>query len=434
MSTFFPGKYLCGEFMDMCKTKQDSGIQQSRLYPENLRFYEDLQVSEREEEPLSRLERLKNVEKPLLSWYHSRARSLPWRDDPKPYRVWISEIMLQQTRVEAVKPYFERFMNAFPDVKALAEADDDYLMKMWEGLGYYNRARNLKAAAVMVMEEFNSQIPAEKEELLKLPGIGSYTAGAISSIAYGIPNPAVDGNVLRVLSRLWGDTSDIKKASVKSAMEQEIAQVMPKDAASSYNQGLIEIGALVCIPGGEPKCRECPLESLCITKKKGLWKEIPVKSAPKPKKIEEKTILLIEWNGKTAIHKRPPKGLLASLYELPNAEGHLTKEAAEELVESWICQEQEEPESLAKRKERLLEKKDLHITAEPLGTAKHIFSHVQWDMVGYRVKISCKMGESAEKLTGNISENTHFFMVDKTELKKEYSVPSAFGAYIRLLG
>lgn len=284
MSTFFPGKYLCGEFMDMCKTKQDSGIQQSRLYPENLRFYEDLQVSEREEEPLSRLERLKNVEKPLLSWYHSRARSLPWRDDPKPYRVWISEIMLQQTRVEAVKPYFERFMNAFPDVKALAEADDDYLMKMWEGLGYYNRARNLKAAAVMVMEEFNGQIPAEKEELLKLPGIGSYTAGAISSIAYGIPNPAVDGNVLRVLSRLWGDTSDIKKASVKSAMEQEIAQVMPKDAASSYNQGLIEIGALVCIPGGEPKCRECPLESLCITKKKGLWKEIPVKSAPKPKK------------------------------------------------------------------------------------------------------------------------------------------------------
>ena len=184
MSTFFPGKYLCGEFMDMCKTKQDSGIQQSRLYPENLRFYEDLQVSEREEEPLSRLERLKNVEKPLLSWYHSRARSLPWRDDPKPYRVWISEIMLQQTRVEAVKPYFERFMNAFPDVKALAEADDDYLMKMWEGLGYYNRARNLKAAAVMVMEEFNGQIPAEKEELLKLPGIGSYTAGAISSIAY----------------------------------------------------------------------------------------------------------------------------------------------------------------------------------------------------------------------------------------------------------
>ena len=409
--------------MDMYKDGQKP---KKGLYPENLRFYDDLQVAEQEEDPLSRSERLKAVEKPLLSWYHSRARSLPWRDDPKPYRVWISEIMLQQTRVEAVKPYFERFMNAFPDVKALAEADDDYLMKMWEGLGYYNRARNLKAAAIMVMEEFNGKIPAEKEDLLKLPGIGSYTAGAISSIAYGMSNPAVDGNVLRVLSRLWGDTSDIKKASVKAAMEQEIAEVMPKDAASSYNQGLIEIGALVCIPGGEPKCSECPLASLCITKKKGLWKEIPVKATPKPKRLEEKTVFLVEWNEKVAIHKRPPKGLLASLYELPNTKGHLTKEEAAEQVKSWIYGEKGSGFE------------NLHISAEPLETAKHIFSHVQWDMVGYRVKISCENEENAgdlpENISENISENTHFFMVDKTVLKEEYSIPSAFGAYIRLLG
>ena len=290
---------------------------------------------------------------------------------------------------------------------------------MWEGLGYYNRARNLKAAAIQIMDQFDGCIPSSKEELLTLPGIGSYTAGAISSIAYGVPNPAVDGNVLRVISRLQGDYSDIKKASVKTAMEQEIAAVMPKDAASSYNQGLIEIGALVCIPGGEPKCRECPLESLCITKKKGLWKEIPVKSVPKPKRMEEKTVFLVEWNEKVAIHKRPPKGLLASLYELPNIEGHLTKEEAAEQIKSWIWEDD------GKREE-----KPTGITVEPLGTAKHIFSHVQWDMVGYRVKIAWEN----EKEPGELLENTHFFMVDRAALKEEYSVPSAFGAYVRLLG
>ena len=202
-------------------------------------------------------------------------------------------------------------------------------------------------------------------------------------------------------------------------MEQEIAAVMPKDAASSYNQGLIEIGALVCIPGGEPKCRECPLESLCITKKKGLWKEIPVKSVPKPKRMEEKTVFLVEWNEKVAIHKRPPKGLLAFLYELPNIEGHLTKEEAAEQIKSWIW------EGDGKQEE-----KTTGITVEPLGTAKHIFSHVQWDMVGYRVKIAWEN----EKEPGKLLENTHFFMVDRAALKEEYSVPSAFGAYVRLLG
>ena len=428
----FQEKYLCGESMDMYKASQHHT---EKTHSQGLHFYDDLQIIEHEDEPLNRAERLKAVEKPLLAWYHSRARSLPWRDDPKPYRVWISEIMLQQTRVEAVKPYFERFMAAFPDIKALAEADDDYLMKMWEGLGYYNRARNLKAAAIMVMEEFCGQIPAAKEELLKLPGIGSYTAGAISSIAYGVPNPAVDGNVLRVLSRLWGDTSDIKKASVKAVMEQEIAEVMPENAASSYNQGLIEIGALVCIPGGEPKCSECPLASLCITKKRGLWKEIPVRSAPKPRRMEEKTVFLIEWNEKAAIHKRPPKGLLASLYELPNTEGHLTEDEAVWQVKKWICDKMQTGQADQGGCAAITaHMKDLQVVAEPIGVAKHVFSHVQWDMVGYRVKILCENNGNTEELLENISENEHFFMVDKTALKEEYSVPSAFGAYIRLLG
>lgn len=410
----------------MCKEKQYGG---------SLHFYDDLQILEREDEPLSRKERLQAVEKPLLSWYHSRARILPWREDPKPYKVWISEIMLQQTRVEAVKPYFERFMAAFPDVASLAEAQDDHLMKMWEGLGYYNRARNLKAAAIQIMDQFDGCIPSSKEELLTLPGIGSYTAGAISSIAYGVPNPAVDGNVLRVISRLQGDYSDIKKASVKTAMEQEIAAVMPKDAASSYNQGLIEIGALVCIPGGEPKCSECPLASLCITKKRGLWKEIPVRSAPKPRRMEEKTVFLIEWNEKAAIHKRPPKGLLASLYELPNTEGHLTADEAVWQVKKWICDKMQTGQADQGGCAAITaHMKALQVVAEPIGVAKHVFSHVQWDMVGYRVKILCENNGNTEELLENISENEHFFMVDKTALKEEYSVPSAFGAYIRLIG
>ena len=238
-----------------------------------------------------------------------------------------------------------------------------------------------------------------------------------------------------MLSRLWGDTSDIKKASVKAVMEQEIAEVMPENAASSYNQGLIEIGALVCIPGGEPKCSECPLASLCITKKRGLWKEIPVRSAPKPRRMEEKTVFLIEWNEKAAIHKRPPKGLLASLYELPNTEGHLTEDEAVWQVKKWICDKMQTGQADQGGCAAITaHMKDLQVVAEPIGVAKHVFSHVQWDMVGYRVKILCENNGNTEELLENISENEHFFMVDKTALKEEYSVPSAFGAYIRLLG
>ena len=400
MSTFFPGKYLCGEFMDMCKTKQDSGIQQSRLYPENLRFYEDLQVSEREEEPLSRLERLKNVEKPLLSWYHSRARSLPWRDDPKPYRVWISEIMLQQTRVEAVKPYFERFMNAFPDVKALAEADDDYLMKMWEGLGYYNRARNLKAAAVMVMEEFNGQIPAEKEELLKLPGIGSYTAGAISSIAYGIPNPAVDGNVLRVISRITESTEDISKQSVRKKIEQQLQQIMPSECPGDFNQALIELGATVCVPNGQPLCDQCPWDTVCKAYKEDLIDQLPVKTPKKARRIEHKTVFLLECGEQIAIHKRGDKGLLAGLWEFPNED----KKMDAEDIKEWMAEHHMED---AKTK--------------AVGKGKHIFSHVEWHMEGVRISLKTPI------------QSENYVWVLKKELENTYALPSAFEIFRKIL-
>lgn len=365
------------------------------------RLYDSLQVMEREQDPLGREERLKAMEKPLLAWYGSRARSLPWRDDPKPYRVWISEIMLQQTRVEAVKPYFERFMKAFPGVRDLAGAEDDHLMKMWEGLGYYNRARNLKAAARMVMEEYGGCLPASFDELIRLPGIGSYTAGAIASIAYGIPLPAVDGNVLRVISRVLGDREDIKKVSVKAGIEAVLKDVMPQDEASHYNQGLIEIGALVCIPGGEPRCSQCPLASVCLTGKNGWWKEIPYKSPGKARKIEDRTVFIIEYQNKVAIRKRPPKGLLASLYELPNIEGKASGEA----VPQVLGLDREQVESV-----------------EPLPEAKHVFSHVEWHMTGYRVVLSKE------------EEPLSCFMVSREDLEHTYALPNAFNAYTKLIG
>ncbi len=283
--------------------------------------YGRLQVLEREGEELSLSDRLRAMNRPLLAWYEAHARVLPWREDPEPYRVWISEIMLQQTRVEAVKPYFERFMEALPDAAALASVEDDRLMKLWEGLGYYNRARNLKKAAIEIQERFGGRMPSEYEDLLSLPGIGSYTAGAIASIAFGRPVPAVDGNVLRVISRVTASREDILKASTKRWMEEELRRTMPQDAASAFNQGLIEIGAIVCVPNGPPKCGACPLASICLARKQDLIGEIPVKTPPKKRRLEERTVLILEHAGQVGLRKREDTGLLASLYELPNVEG-----------------------------------------------------------------------------------------------------------------
>lgn len=369
---------------------------------EKLHFYDQLQILEEEDRPLAPEERLKAVEKPLLAWYASKARKLPWRENPKPYRVWISEIMLQQTRVEAVKPYFERFMEAFPGIRDLAEAEEDRLMKLWEGLGYYSRARNLKAAAIQVMERFDGMLPASYEELLTLPGIGSYTAGAIASIAYGICVPAVDGNVLRVISRILADPSDIRKASVKASMEVLLRKVMPEDCAGSYNQALIETGALVCIPGGEPKCRECPMESVCLTAQKGLWREIPWKSPPKKRKVEERTVFIVEYQDQAVIRRRPPRGLLASLYELPNTEGRLSPEEAREYLGIPL---------------------DALVCLEALPQARHVFSHIEWHMTGYRAVLGKPWQGGAD---GS-------FMASRDEIKKQYSLPNAFSVYREIL-
>ena len=253
----------------------------------------------------------------------------------------------------------------------------------------------------MIMSEYGGCLPASFDELIRLPGIGSYTAGAIASIAYGIPLPAVDGNVLRVISRLLGDREDIKKASVKAGIEAELKAVMPQDEASHYNQGLIEIGALVCIPGGEPRCSQCPLASICLTRKNGWWKEIPYKSPAKARKIEERTVFIIEYRDKVAIRKRPPKGLLASLYELPNIEGKTSGETV--------------PQVLGLDREQVA-------WVELLPEAKHVFSHVEWHMTGYRVVLS----QEEEPLS--------CFMVSREELEHTYALPNAFNAYTKLIG
>ncbi len=359
-------------------------------------FYDKLQVLEPEDREVEEWERLKLMERPLLSWYQDQKRILPWRDNPTPYGVWISEIMLQQTRVEAVKPYYHRFMEALPGITDLAAVSEDRLLKLWEGLGYYSRAKNLQKAASLVMERYNGELPASFEELLSLPGIGSYTAGAIASIAFHIPVPAVDGNVLRVFSRVTGSEEDVLKQSVKRRIEDKLREAMPKEDPGSYNQALIELGAMVCIPNGNPLCERCPLESLCIAKKKELTSVIPVKTPKKSRKAEDRTVLLLLKDGKVAIQKRKDTGLLASLFEFPNLNGHVSKEDLPSILGVT----------------------EAKITS--LSASKHIFSHVEWHMIGYWIELK------------NIPVSDYLWILPE-DLKKTYSLPSAFKAYTKLI-
>lgn len=329
----------------------------------------------------------------LLNWYDHHARILPWREEPTPYRVWISEIMLQQTRVEAVKPYYDRFMQALPTIEALANVEDDVLMKLWEGLGYYNRARNLKKTARIIMEQYQGHMPADYEELLKLPGIGEYTAGAIASIAYGITVPAVDGNVLRVISRLMECYEDILKQKTKKEVMMRLSESMPNKRSGDVNQALMELGAMVCVPNGKPHCEDCPWDTRCIAYKKDLTDCIPVKKAKKERRKEEKTVFLLEYQNKIAIHKRPEIGLLSGLWEFPNVEGVLREEEIERFLKEQGVQSYE-----------LLEQYE----------GKHIFSHVEWHMQGRRIQLR-------EPLRTN-----DYIWVTKEEVWNQYAIPTAF--------
>ena len=359
---------------------------------------------------------LEQLVEPLLMWFESHARVLPWREEPTPYKVWVSEIMLQQTRVEAVKPYFERFIKALPDVRALAEYPEDELLKLWEGLGYYNRVRNMQKAAIQVMEEYGGVLPEDYNELLQLKGIGHYTAGAIASIAYGVPVPAVDGNVLRVITRVTADETDIMKQSFRSHMEEallavmnefqisaELRQKLPRgNVPGAFNQALMELGATVCVPNGAPLCTECPWQGCCLAKKEERIYELPVKSKAKARKIEKRTVLILRDGDKVAIRKRSNKGLLAGLYELPNVEGDLAPEDVLEVVKQM---------DLAP------------IRIQKLAPAKHIFSHIEWHMNGYAILLEgVDMQEEKES-------QEELIFVDAQDARERYAIPAAFSAY-----
>ena len=345
--------------------------------------------------------RLREAVEPVIQWYRENHRDLPWRNTRDPYRIWVSEIMLQQTRVEAVKRYYERFLSELPTVKELAEVPEDRLMKLWEGLGYYNRVRNMQKAARQVMEEYQGEFPHTYDTIRSLTGIGNYTAGAVSSFAFGIPKPAVDGNVLRVLSRILASEEDIMKACVRSWMERAVEEVIPEQNASDFNQGLIELGALVCVPNGDPRCRECPAAGLCLAREKGIQTRLPVKAKAKARRIEKRTVLIFRDARGVAIRKRPSRGLLAGLYELPNVEGHLTGRQAADYGKSIGL---------------------MPVRVRKLEEAKHIFSHVEWHMIGYEMLV-----DELEKSCG-----AEMIFAKKEELETVYSIPSAFESYMNL--
>ncbi len=341
-------------------------------------------------------ERLRQCAEPLLRWYDENRRILPWREEISPYRTWVSEIMLQQTRVTAVLPYFARFMEAFPTVEALAAAEEERLLKLWEGLGYYSRARNLQKTAKIVTEQYGGVFPETYEELTALPGVGDYTAGAILSIACGVPTPAVDGNVLRIVARLTADEGDITDAAVKKRCRAAVAETMSRERPGAYVQALMDLGATVCLPNGEPLCGSCPLKALCAAYAEGKTRTLPVRAKKKARRVEELTVLLLLREGKVALRKRGSEGLLASLWEFPNVAGKRNEqETAAALAEMGFT---------VRNWRRSL-------------AAKHVFTHVEWHMQGYALEVS---GEGPEDLV----------WMDKEALAA-HAVPSAFEKYKR---
>ena len=334
---------------------------------------------------------LSEIAAPLLAWYTHSSRELPWRKTNDPYKIWVSEIMLQQTRVSAVIPYYLRFLEALPDLRALADVPEEKLLKLWEGLGYYSRVKNMQKAAKKIVGEFGGVFPRDFEKVRSLPGIGDYTAGAICSIALGLPTPAVDGNVLRVLSRLCRNPSDLRDPTYKKEMETALREIYPEARCGDFTQSLMELGALVCLPGGVPLCAQCPLSALCAAHAAGEELLYPKKSEKPEKKREVKTVFLIRCGDTLAIRKRPPKGLLSSLWELPNAQGKLS----EPDVSSWL--EENGIDALEIR---------------PLPPKNHIFTHIVWEMHPYFILCSEPKG--------------NFRYAGFDALSEEYSLPNAF--------
>ncbi|MDQ0902490.1 A/G-specific adenine glycosylase [Paenibacillus sp. V4I7] len=317
--------------------------------------------------------------KNLLDWYQTHKRDLPWRRSKNPYYIWISEVMLQQTRVDTVIPYFHRFVEQFPTVEALATAPEENVLKAWEGLGYYSRARNLQTAVREVHERYDGIVPQNKEEISSLKGVGPYTSGAILSIAYNKPEPAVDGNVMRVLSRYFLIEEDIMKPATRTKMEKLARELILEGTASDFNQALMELGAMVCTPRS-PHCLTCPVMAHCSAREAGMEEALPIKKKAKPPRPELRAVALIEGTGenegKWLIRQRPQEGLLARMWELPHvawkSEGWNSDEVnRSELRQALVDQEQ--------------------ISIQPTDwfmDTEHIFSHIVWKMKVYRAKLS----------------------------------------------
>ena len=335
----------------------------------------------------------------LIQWYRTEARVLPWRSDPTPYKVWISEIMLQQTRVEAVIPYFNRFLGEIPTIFDLAHVEEEKLLKLWQGLGYYHRALRLKEAAVKIEETFDGKIPSEIKDLRLLPGIGSYTAGAIASIAYGKAEPAIDGNVVRIAARLSANREDVNKAKNRKQLESYIRNLLPSENAGDFNQALMDLGATICLPNGMPECSACPVREYCEAYKQDLIPEIPRKVQKKARKIEKRTVLVLCRQDKFALIKRGEKGLLPNLWEFPNYEGHLTKEQCSEILNH---------------------KGITANTLIPLPPAKHIFTHLEWDMIGFLVTVAVS------------PDSAGLIWATTEEIDRQYSIPTAFKSFTKM--
>ena len=336
-------------------------------------------------------ERLAALPGLLLPWFAQHARALPWRSDREPYHVWLSEIMLQQTRVEAVKGYYARFLAAVPDIPALAAADPDALRKLWEGLGYYSRVRALHSAAQAIMAQYGGRFPQEFAEVRALPGIGDYTAGAICSICFDAPTPAVDGNVLRVVARCTGLRACVDEERTKREVRAALAAVYPAGRSGDFTQALMELGATVCLPNGAPACHTCPLAGRCAARDGG-WRSLPVRREKKSRRREKRTVLLLRCDGMTAVRRRPEQGLLAGLWEFPNVPGHLDPAQAVALAEGWGVS----PRELEREARR-----------------RHVFTHVEWDM-------RCFVLRCAAAPEGAL----HW--VSREELEREIALPTAF--------
>jgi len=339
---------------------------------------------------------LQNITDLLLTWYRENARDLPWRHTRDPYQIWVSEIMLQQTRVAAVLGYYDRFLREFPTVHDLANASEERLLKQWEGLGYYSRARNMQKAALQIVQEYDGVFPNTYEELLSLCGIGEYTAGAIASAAFGCRVPAVDGNVLRVISRITEDGRDISDAKVKKAFRDSLMKILPESPKDMriFNQAVMELGATVCVPNGTPKCEKCPVQTVCKAHLNHTTDRFPVKSAKKARRVEEKTVFILICDGKLALRKRKDEGLLAGLWEYPNIDGKLEETDVYSYLKTIGI-------SVVEWKKQL--------------SAKHVFTHVEWHMTGYVLQVT---GEGM----------SDFIWADK-ESFFQYAIPSAFAKY-----